>query len=413
MTMDERGFDGVVCFGGVDWWYHNRGHYDVQMMRELSARMPVLYVNSIGMRVPDVREGAMFRRRIARKLRSLRQGLVAVRPGFSVLTGFALPGPVGAPARRVVLPLQVRRAARSMGIRRPLVWVAVPTAGDIVGALRPAGVVYQRTDRFESFEGVDRERIAALDAALKARADVTLFCSTELYEAEAAACRRAAFVDHGVDFEAFAAAGRGHVPEPADVRTLPRPRAGFVGSIEAHTFDPDLLVALARALPEVQFPLVGECTLPAGWCDAPNVTLLGRRPYEEVAAYMAAADVLLMPWNRSPWIAACNPVKLKEYLAVGRPVVSRPFRELERYAGHVRVADGAEDFAAAVRAALDEPFDPAAGRERVRAETWTAKAQAALDELAATGVAPAVSAPARRRSPRRTRATAAAQSPRP
>ncbi|MGH2824975.1 MAG: hypothetical protein ACRDLY_18540, partial [Thermoleophilaceae bacterium] len=53
-------FDGVICFGGVDWWYHNRGHYDLQMMRELSADRPVLYVNSIGMRMPAPRAGAMF-----------------------------------------------------------------------------------------------------------------------------------------------------------------------------------------------------------------------------------------------------------------------------------------------------------------------------------------------------------------
>jgi glycosyltransferase involved in cell wall biosynthesis len=356
--------------------------------------MPVLYVNSIGLRVPNVREGAMFRRRIARKLRSLRHGFVRVRPGFSVLTGFAFPGRVGAPARQWVLPLQVRHAARSMGIGRPLIWVAAPTAADVVGAAA-AGVVYQRSDRYERYDGVDRARIAALDAGLKARADVTLFCSTLLYEAEAASCRRAAFVDHGVDFDAFAAAGDGCVDEPADMRDLPRPRVGFVGAIEPHTFDPELLVQLARALPDAHLPLVGDCTLPDGWCDAPNVTLLGRRPYEQVAAYMAASDVLIMPWNDRSWIEACNPVKLKEYLAVGRPVVSRPFGELERYAGHVSVAGSAPDFATCVRRAIAEPGDPESRRERVRGETWSAKAEAVLEALAGEGVVPALNATGR------------------
>ncbi|MEO0662179.1 MAG: hypothetical protein AAFZ87_11625 [Planctomycetota bacterium] len=54
---EPRTYDGVVCFGGEDWWYHNRAHYDMQMMRELSADLPVLYVNSIGMRVPTPGEG--------------------------------------------------------------------------------------------------------------------------------------------------------------------------------------------------------------------------------------------------------------------------------------------------------------------------------------------------------------------
>ena len=58
-----------------------------------------------------------------------------------------------------------------------------------------------------------------------------------------------------------------------------------------------------------------------------------------VADYMAACDVLIMPWNRSEWIRACNPVKLKEYLAVGRPVVTTHFEELRRYDGLVQVAE--------------------------------------------------------------------------
>ena len=122
---------------------------------------------------------------------------------------------------------------------------------------------------------------------------------------------------------------------------MPRPRVGYVGGLDRHTFDPELLVDVARRLPDVGFLLVGPSTLPEGWCPLPNVTQLGQRPYEQVAGYMAACDVLIMPWNRSPWIEACNPIKLKEYLAVGRPVVSAPFAELRRYSPLVRVAAGA------------------------------------------------------------------------
>ncbi len=388
MSARTRTFDGVVCFGGVDWWYHNRGHYEVQMMRELSDRLPVLFVNSIGMRVPAVREGAMFRRRIARKLRSLRRGLVTVRPNFSVLTAAALPGPAGALARRYVLPWQVRHAARQLRIERPLVWVAVPTAADALDHLPVAALVYQRTDRFESFTRADAAQIAALDGRMKRHADLTLFCSRLLHEEERAACRAAAFVDHGVDFEAFAAAGAGLVPGPHEAAALPRPRAGFIGSIDEHTFDADLFHSVAERLPRVHFVLVGESTLADGRCRLPNVSMLGKRPYEEVAAYMAACDVLIMPWNRSPWIQACNPVKLKEYLAVGRPVVTSPFRELDSYPGLVRVASGEEDFAAQLEQALGDPGDPLPRRERVRRETWTAKAERVLAELAERGVEP-------------------------
>jgi hypothetical protein len=98
---------------------------------------------------------------------------------------------------------------------------------------------------------------------------------------------------------------------------------------------------------------------------------------------MAACDVLIMPWNRSPWVEACNPVKLKEYLATGRPVVSTPFPELRRYDGLVRIAADAGEFAEAIRAALLDPGDAKPRQERVRNESWSSKADLILRELAA------------------------------
>lgn len=384
----ERPYDGVICFGGEDWWYHNRGHFDMQMMREFSAHTPVLYVNSIGMRVPRVGEGRMFIRRVARKLGSLWRGLVRVRPNFAVLSPFSIPGSAGARLSRSLLAWRVRRAARALGIRRPLVWVACPPAESVVEALAPVRVVYQRTDRFEEFSGVDPDHIGGCDRRLKNRADLTLFCSRLLYESEASQCREALYVDHGVDYDRFREAGDLR-REPASVAGLPRPRVGFVGGIDEHTFDPPLFLEAASRSAEITFVLVGGCSLPEGWCRLENVVLIGRVPYDEVADYMAACDVLIMPWRQNEWIKACNPIKLKEYLAIGRPVVTTPFDELRRYEGLVRVARDAESFAGEIERALNAPFDPAPGRARVESETWRAKADAVrrrLENLSPTGV---------------------------
>ncbi len=379
-------FDGIICFGGEDWWYHNRGHYDMQMMRELSGRVPVLYINSIGMRVPRVAEGRMFARRIVRKLRSLRRGLVRVRGNFGVFSPLVVPGRWGMAVSRHLMAIQIRRAARQLGIARPLLWVACPPGAGALSALGPVGVVYQRTDRFECFRDVDPNFIKTCDLWLKQRADLTLFCSTVVYRQEAGDCREAMFLDHGVDFDRFAAAGRGAVEEPEDVKELPRPRVGFIGGIDPHTFGRELFVGVARRLPDVQFVLVGACSLPNGWCELPNVAMLGQRAYEEVPAYMAACDVLIMPWTQSEWILACNPVKLKEYLAVGRPVVSTHFDELARYEGFVMKAHDCRSFVRAIRTALAEPCEASALQRRVEGETWMAKAQALLDRLGELGL---------------------------
>jgi glycosyltransferase involved in cell wall biosynthesis len=361
----------------------------MQMMRCLSAMMPVLYVNSIGMRMPKPAEGSMFLRRVARKLRSIRRGAVTVAENFTVFSPFALPGAAGsAPARRL-LARSVRSAAARTGITRPLIWVVCPAAGHVVEALDPAAVLYQRTDRYEAFPGVDTERIADMDQRLKARADLTVFCSSLLFQRESRDCRHACLIDHGVDFSRFAAlTTRSAVTLPNDIAILPRPRVGFVGAVDAHTFNPALFIEVARRVSEAHFVLVGPCSLPNGWCTPDNVTILGQRAYEDVASYMAACDVLIMPWRESDWIEACNPIKLKEYLAAGRPVVSTDFAELQSYTGLVRRARNAAEFAEAIIQALREPHDPRPGRAHVSTERWPVKMATILGELAARGVAP-------------------------
>ena len=253
-----------------------------------------------------------------------------------------------------------------MGITKPLVWINCPPGAEALDALDAAGLVYQRTDRYEDFDGVDRDLIAGYDRRLKSEADVTLFCASLLYENERDQCARARFIDHGADTDRFERAGR-DPRDPHDVAPIGRPRVGFVGGIDAHTFWPEMFEEVVEAMPDVEFVMVGAKTLPDEWCDVAHAHFLGQKDYADVPQYMAACDVLVMPWNRSEWIKACNPIKLKEYLAVGRPIVTTSFHELQNYEGLVRVADNADAFVNAIRAALTEPFDPTPGRDRVRA----------------------------------------------
>jgi glycosyltransferase involved in cell wall biosynthesis len=387
-AIQKRPFDGVVCFGGEDYWYHNRGHYDMQLMRELSARLPVLYINSIGMRIPSLGEGTVFLQRLWKKIGSLKRGLVRVRENFFVFSPVMLPGDKGKAITKTLMTRQIKRAIRKMGISRPLVWVACPPGVAMLEDLDPVGVVYQRTDRFEEYPRVDKELIRSYDRQLKSRADLTLFCSSSVMKEEREQCQAVLFADHGVDFDRFSSAGEEARSEPPEFREIPHPRVGFIGAIDAHTFDPVLFNEVAARLPDVNFALVGKVTLDPDWCPHSHVHFIDRQPYEKIAEYMAANDVLIMPWVRSEWIKACNPVKLKEYLAVGRPVVSRWFEELRRYEGFVHVADSPEDFAQAIRAALSHPDTPSRLRGRVEPETWDSKCGAVLEQLACQGLVP-------------------------
>lgn len=377
----DLGFDGIICIGGEDWWYHNRGHFDFQIMRRLAETMPVLFVNSLAVRMPSLKEKSQFAARIGRKMRSLARGIVNVENKFWVFSPVSVPGPTGQKLSSWALSPQINRAARRAGISRPLLWIHCPAGAALADEIPHALLVLQRTDRFEAFPEANPEIVGAQIRKMKAAADVVIYCNPNLMAEEKGQVRRQLLITHGVDLETFVMAGQSRSPGPADVAVLKRPRVGFIGGIDAHTFDPPLFVEVARRLGDVEFVLIGGCSLPEDWCPLPNVKLLGRKPYDEVARYMAAMDVLIMPWNDSEWIKACNPIKLKEYLAVGRPIVTTDFPALGRFRELVRVGEGPAAFACAIRQALAQPYDADKARNSVASEGWNAKADYLLENL--------------------------------
>ena len=90
-----------------------------------------------------------------------------------------------------------------------------------------------------------------------------------------------------------------------------------------------------------------------------------------------------MPWQRTEWIDVCNPIKLKEYLALGKPIISTPFNELNKYSDVVYCAETPEEFASQIKRALQENNDERiiARKKRVEAYTWESKVRMILEEL--------------------------------
>ncbi len=305
----------VICFGGEDWWYHNRGHFDMQIMRRLAKLTTVLYINSIMMRKPIIGGGRNFFRCALRKLHSMTRGLRDSGEGFSVYSPVTMPIHHLRWARRPhewFLRRQIKRVARKLRMSDPLVWVNVPSACDTVLHLRRSALVYQRTDRYEDYPDVDVDVIRDYDLRLKEAADITLYVHPAMYEAEAGECRSALLTDHGVDYQAF---GMAHAEPsvPDDIREIPHPIAGFFGDIEGHSRDLPLLERVAELLPEVSFVFVGHAAADcSGLGSHPNVWMLGQKPYEQVAHYGKCFDVCMMPMPLNEWTEAMNPIKLKE-----------------------------------------------------------------------------------------------------
>jgi GT2 family glycosyltransferase/glycosyltransferase involved in cell wall biosynthesis len=369
-----------VCFSAQDWWYHNRAHSDIQLMKNIAASRRVLFINSIAMRMPLPGRTTKAWRRIWRKAKSMAK-LVrrpeSALPGFHVMTPLTLPFYGSAWARRIsasFVRLQVRLVTLALRMPSPVYVVTIPTAYDVVATLPRTRLLYNRSDLHSSFPEADRELIRSLEEALLRESDAVLYVSRALRELERDRVGgQAIFLDHGVDVDHFSRVAESE--EPADLRVIPHPRVGFFGGLDDYIIDFDLLEALARALPEAHLVLIGDATCSMRRFDTySNVHWLGYRPYEEIPKYGSGFDVALMPWLRNEWIEHSNPIKLKEYLSLGLPIVSTEFPEAHYYGDFVRIGQDHDSFVIEVQKALTDPPSVAVRRQSVIGATWQQRA---------------------------------------
>ncbi len=380
----------IICFGGEDWWYKNHGHIDMQLMRFFARLGTVLYVNSIVMQKPSLRKniggGKSFTHKLIRKAKSILRGLRESGVGFWVYSPSTLPVhhlPWARPINEMILRCQIHYVARKLVLGNPIIWIACPAACDTAIKIKKSLLVYQRTDRYEEYPNVDYDIIRKYDLKLKTSSDLTVFVNRTLFDEEAGQCKKAIYLDHGVDYEMFSMAEQDqHKPE--DIGGIPKPIIGFFGAIDEHTSDIAFVEKTVDLLPQMSFVFIGSISADiTGLQKRKNVWLLGQKPYEQIPHYGKCFDVAIMPWRQNRWIEVCNPIKFKEYLALGKPIVSTPFPELQKYRNVVYQAKTPEEFAKYIKKAMaeDGPDYVAARRKKVEASTWNSKGQLILEEL--------------------------------
>jgi hypothetical protein len=376
----------IVCFCGLDWWYHNRAHSDFQLMTRAAAQRKVLLVNSIGMRMPTPGKSPLPLRRIWRKLKSMLRRAsqpLAGRPNFTVMTPLLFPFYGSARARAFntwLIRFQVERQARKLGITKPHIIVTVPTAWDVAKGMQHSTIAYNRSDKHSEFGEADNRFIARLEAELFAHADRVIYCSRVLLASEQHQVgKRALFIDHGVDTTHFAPR-----PRTGALAALgcTRPIVGFFGTIDDYLIDFDLLERIAIERPQYSLVLVGDASLPMDRLTRhANVFHLGFRPYEEIPSLGADFDVSIMPWLDNDWIRSCNPIKLKEYLALGQQVVSTYFPELDHYAALVHVARNHVEFLAQIDKVVQGATATGDRQALLAHATWEDRSVELLDAL--------------------------------
>lgn len=325
------------------------------------------------------------RRALARmgKLRPIHDNLFAYTP-HPVLPIYY--HPLTNAVNQRLLARDVRGALRRLGWSPDVLWSYWPNSAYLVGKLGERAAVYHCIDEFStrSYPLVREGVIAAMEAELCRKVDVVFARTEALAEAKRRFNPHTQFLPGGVDLSLFDTARP--MPDAPSIAALPRPRVGFLGTIDDR-LDVELLAATFRQLPDVHLVMAGPVKQHlvdlSALAALPNVHFLPAYAHADAPAMIAALDVCLIPYRLNSYTEGLSPLKLYEYLAMGKPVVSTPLPYVQREAAHVSIATDAAQFAAAIQGYLTSPPTAtarAAWQQAAAAVSWASQ----VDHIEAT-----------------------------
>lgn len=361
-----------MVFSAGDWWVHSHAHADFQLSIHLQRRVPVLIVNSMGLRRPSVVKSD-GRARILRKVRSLLKPPRRVDGDLWVMSPLFIPvyeGRIAVAVNAALVSMQVRLAmalflrARVLGII-----FANPVAAPAVRALRPPRALFYRVDWNSRLRDGDRASVEAFERLAFDIADEVVYSSQTLAAIEHPLTgSKSSILRHGFNDALFA---------QADSRERKSDIVGFVGSLE----EPERrqrLASLARLVPEATFVAIGAQSSVddrSVLAIPPNLQLHPAVAHEAIPAVLRSFTVGLLLVPTDEWGQVASPIKLVEYLAAGLTVVANRTDELECHSDACALGEDDEALALLIRVALHAPRDPSAVRSLVAGLTWADRAE--------------------------------------
>jgi glycosyltransferase involved in cell wall biosynthesis len=365
--------ENIICFA-KDWSQDPTSNNHV--MRILSRRNKVLWVNSIGMRTPNLASGRDLSR-MARAITRFIQAPARVADNLWVATPLILPLPHSRWAARInrhILKMTIGWWRRKLQIGDFQLWTFLPNVANYLGSFGERFVVYYCTDEFSQFSYLDGAQIRDQEQRLCRSADVVFTTARGLCERRRLLNPETHLASHGVDHQHFATALHSDTSIPIELANAPKPIIGFFGLIQ-DWIDLGLIAYLAERRPNWTIALIGRAAVDITPLRRhPNVRILGPKPYEDLPKYCKAFSLGILPFVVNELTRNVNPIKLREYLSAGLPVVSTELPETSGY-DHCRITRSHEEFLAACENAI-ETDTPALRRNRsetMSSETWEAR----------------------------------------
>lgn len=286
----------------------------------------------------------------------------------------------------------VRRAAHSMGIESPVVWISRPEMGFLLDNLGEQLSIYHVVDEYAGYTGLGSqqlERLRATEAYVLDQVDVSIVASPELLAAKSGAGRDIFVMENAVEPGEYESAVKSQ-SEPDDLKGIPKPRIGYSGLI-GKRLNFKLLTCIGQCKRDWSIIMIGkidrrECESDIDeFLALPNVYFLGEKRHSEVAGYIAGLDVGLMPYEINLETQHISPIKMYEYWAAGKPVISTAISAARRHDFAVEIVADCDDAVSIIDRILSLVNDER-GKflvDLARQNSWDARVQQVASELQA------------------------------
>jgi glycosyltransferase involved in cell wall biosynthesis len=378
LNTDIQGRDIVMV--GLQPWYFKTGCNAKNIAQLLAQHNRVLYVNVPLKRNawhastpdPKLNPHIQLRREGGETLRPISRNIWELYPSSLIESVNWLPLTF---AFRVLDYINNRRFARNIrSAMRTLGFTDIILFNDndiyngfyLKELLKPAVYIYYFRDWLQGF-AYWKKHASVLEPELIRKSDLVLANSLWFAEYSAGLNPRSYYMGQGCDFEYFDPAKIPATP-PDDILDIRRPVIGYIGALDSERLDHTIIADIARDLPECSVVLVGpedESFRNSALHQVPNLHFLGPKPFASLASYVAAFDVCINPQKKNEITRGNYPLKIDEYLAMGKPVVATNTAAMRLFRDHVYLADRPDEYPALIKQALEEN-NPGLTAERIR-----------------------------------------------
>jgi len=366
----------ILYFASDDWATGVKSG-SVQIALTLAKANRVLYINLTGPHLtPFISIQAM--RQIYTRFSRYAAGLNQVAPNLWTLTPLTLPvqsSPLIWKINAIWLGLYLKQILKKLEMKRPLFWSLLPQTVHLIGKFNESGVIYCCVNEYSQVNRVPIETLRQQQKQMIRKSDYIFAASKELYQLHKNSKKHFYYLPPGVDIQHFRQAQHPDLAVPAAIQGIPPPIIGFYG-IFGQWIDCELLFQAAYQNPQWSFVFLGKIEVNVSQLKLlKNIHFLGPQAFADIPKFARMFDVAIIPFVLNEYTRFVNPVKLREYLIAGLPVVSTRFPAVEQLKNLVYLADDTSDFIRKIGRALAEngPVAPAKRIKYIEKESWQSR----------------------------------------